>query len=511
MPTPYDQVPYPCNAYAQTHPGNLSTIARFHGMTPAPPDLCRVLEIGCGDGGNLLPLAYVLPGSRFLGIDLAVTSIESGIRHARNFGLTNIEFRAADLLQLSKADLGEWDYIVAHGVFSWVPDAVRRRLLGLCRELLSPQGVAFISYNAFPGGHLRQMAREMLLYHVERAPNPETKIAQGRALMHFLASSTGSDDEFGALLRSEAERVLKYDANHFYHDDLAELNQSFYLHQFADLAASHGLQYLGDADYSSMHDLRYPSQVREVLSELGEDVIRKEQYLDFLKCRRFRQTLLCHQEVELRREPSAELLRDLFYASSAKPTSVNAQLTDESIVSFEGEGGLRLTTSHPIAKLALAFLGLHWPARVQFNDIERAITSASGIAPSQGTLENVLREFLQMGTAEAFPLPAPFTTEVSTRPRASAWALYQLQFGGGLTTLRHQTIHIRDDFGRWLLSQLDGTKTGEDIAQNMAVTVKPKPDGAVNLEKELAEARDLVADGLRHLAALGLLLPDADG
>ncbi|MEN3941788.1 class I SAM-dependent methyltransferase [Prosthecobacter sp. SYSU 5D2] len=508
MSTPYDQVPYPCNAYAQTHPAHLAMIARLHGLDPAAPEQCRVLEIGCGDGGNLLPLAYVLPGSRFLGIDLAATSIEAGLKHAQAFGLTNIDFQALDLMQLSREDIGEWDYIVAHGVFSWVPEPVRLRLLALCREVLAPQGVAFISYNAHPGSHLRGMVRDMLAYHTENAQDPATKISQGRALMQFLAQSHGTDDEYGALMRSEAQRVLKYDSNHFYHDDLAEINEPFFLHQFADLAGAHGLQYLGDADYSSMHALRYPPEVRDVLAGLGDDVIRAEQYLDFLKCRRFRQSLLCHQEVKVLRQVPPEVLEGLYFASAAKPDSDAVNLLDGSSVTFKGEGSLQLTTSHPLAKVTLAYLGLHWPDRVSLHDLAQAAGGALGSLPEQGSLEHVMTEFLQMGAAEAHAMPAPFATRPTERPRASAWALYQRQFGGGITNLRHQTLHIRDDFGLWLLGQMDGTRTADQIAHEMAATVKPGPDGNLDMNKELQEARELVQKGLAQLAVLGFQLAE---
>lgn len=507
--TPYDQVPYPCNAYAQTHPGHLAVIARLHGMTPAAPEKCRVLEIGCGDGGNLLPLAYVLPGSHFLGIDLATSSIEAGQKHARDFGLTNIDFRALDLMELSRADLGEWDYIIAHGVFSWVPEAVRLRLLDLCREVLAPQGVAFISYNAHPGSHVRQMFWDMLRYNTENAPDPATKIAQGRALLQFLAQSHGADDDFGTLLRSEAERVLKYNPHHFFHDDLAELNQPYYLHQFADLATARGLQYLGDADYASMHALRYPREVREVLAGIGEDVVRGEQYLDFIKCRRFRQTLLCHQEVEVTRTIPPQVLHEFHYASSVKPTLAvtQAQLLDQSPVDFQGEGSLSLQTSHPTAKVTLAVLGGQWPGRLAFPELKQAVTEGLDTPLDSEAFETMLREFIQMGTAEVHATPAPFTTQLSERPQASAWALYQIRFGVCVTSLLHRTLPIRDQFGRWLLGQLNGAKSPEEIAQAMAATVKPGADGTVDHEKELAEARALVNTGLLHMADLGLLLP----
>lgn len=506
MGTSYDQVPYPCNAYPQTHPDHLAAIARLRGLQAAPAEDCRYLEIGCGDGGNLIPLAHALPGSRFLGIDLATSSIETANRHAREVGLGQVEFRALDLMALDPAELGQWDYIVAHGFFSWVPEMVRLRLLDLCHQMLSPNGVAFISYNAYPGCHIRQMAREMMRYHTETAPDPDAKINQARALMKFLAQSHGVDDEHGTLLRAEAERVLNYVPNHFYHDDLAEVNQPYYLHEFADLAAAHGLQYLGDADYASMHATRYPDEVRQTLATLGDDPIRREQYLDFIKCRRFRQTLLCRREVPLHSTAPLAVMQELYFSSSAKPAAEDANLLDDSLVSYVGEAGLKGETNAPVAKLALAWLGHQWPQRVQFHELHTAITRALGAPPESDKLAAVVREFIEMGAAEAHLQPVCFATTVRERPRASAWALYQQKLGGGITTLRHQTIHIRDPFGLWLLGQLDGTRTAEDIAHTMASTVKPDASGHLDFEKEKREAADLVTEGLKKFATLGLLL-----
>src|SRR6476661_8295153 len=124
MPTPYDELPYPGSAFAQTHPDRLATLATLFGMTPAPVERCRVLELGCGDGGNLIPMAFGLPESRFTGVDLATTAIARGQQLIDQVGLANIRIQNADLMDLDSG-FGEYDYIIAHGLYSWVPPQVR--------------------------------------------------------------------------------------------------------------------------------------------------------------------------------------------------------------------------------------------------------------------------------------------------------------------------------------------------------------------------------------------------
>ena len=96
MQTPYDRVPYPGLPFAQTHPDRLATLAILFGLAPAPVTGCRVLELGCGDGGNLIPMAFEQPGSEFLGIDLARSGIEQGRRAIESLGLPNIRLEQAD-------------------------------------------------------------------------------------------------------------------------------------------------------------------------------------------------------------------------------------------------------------------------------------------------------------------------------------------------------------------------------------------------------------------------------
>ena len=158
----YDKIPYPSKFFVQTHPDRLATQATLFGMSPADVATCRVLELGCGNGSNLIAQAYLLPEAKFIGVDLAKTHIEDAAAAARGFGFTNIEFRQMDVMDMSEADFGKFDYITAHGLFSWVPDLVREKVLELYRELLNENGVGYISYSAYPGAHQREMVQRAM-------------------------------------------------------------------------------------------------------------------------------------------------------------------------------------------------------------------------------------------------------------------------------------------------------------------------------------------------------------
>src|SRR2546425_4756799 len=100
--------------YAQTHPDRLATIGTLLGMNPAPVESCRVLEMGCGAGGNLIPMAFDLAGSSFIGIDLAGSAIAQGRELIAALGLKNISLQQLDVMAFP-SELGQFDYIVVHG------------------------------------------------------------------------------------------------------------------------------------------------------------------------------------------------------------------------------------------------------------------------------------------------------------------------------------------------------------------------------------------------------------
>src|SRR5947207_11043 len=182
---PYDEVLYPGHPFAQTHPDRLATMARLFGMNPAPVERCRVLELGCGDGGNLIPMAYTLRHSQFVGLDLGTRGIAVGQEMIDALALSNVKLQCRDILA-SGEELGMFDYIISHGVYSWVPPPVQERMLAICGECLNPHGVAYISYAVYPGAHVRTMVAEMLQYHARRFASAQEQIQQAGAMLAFL-------------------------------------------------------------------------------------------------------------------------------------------------------------------------------------------------------------------------------------------------------------------------------------------------------------------------------------
>src|SRR5689334_8568823 len=155
------------------------------GLRAPPVATARVLELGCAAGGNLLPLAQRFPDARFLGVDLSGVQVEHGRRRLGRLGLKNIELRHGSITEVGEAD-GTFDYIVCHGVYSWVPEPVREAILRIVATRLSDNGVAIVSYNVMPGWHLKRIVRDAMLAHAAHIADPAQKVGQAKALMNFL-------------------------------------------------------------------------------------------------------------------------------------------------------------------------------------------------------------------------------------------------------------------------------------------------------------------------------------
>ena len=225
----------------------MEAIARLFGLSPGAAAQSTVLELGCGDGGNLLSLAQALPQARLVGIDAAAGAIARGRKLARTAGLGNVELMCLDLEELPEGrglgEDGSFDYILSHGVYSWIPSRVRVALLAGVRRYLAPMGVAYVSYNAYPGSYLRDMARDILDYHVRDIADPQAKLAAARELMRTIVEIE-TPSPYAQVLREHMERMLRYSTALLFHDDLAEISTPFYFHEFVEHAHHHRLAFL---------------------------------------------------------------------------------------------------------------------------------------------------------------------------------------------------------------------------------------------------------------------------
>lgn len=502
MTTPYDQVIYPGLCQPQTHPDRLAVVANLFSLDPAPPEQCRVLEIGCGDGSNLLPLAAASPETNFVGFDLAATRIAAGREAVAELGLNNLQLQHADLLDFP--DEGErFDYILAHGVYSWVPDRAKDRLLRICSRRLAPQGVAYVSYNCLPGAHIRRLTRDIMRFHTRAVTEPNERVRQAIAVCRFIANSTEKPDAYRQVFKEQLEQIERCRAGHLFHDDLAEINDPVFFHEFAAHAARHGLQYLGEADFFEMQDEGFSDEARQILAGMEDSRLTREQYLDFVKCRRFRQTLLCHAEARIRLPADPQAVARFHVCSQAAETTVGPDALGRAIVRFAHPRGGAIETSHPLGVQALHRVREHWPATLSFAELLPPSTLTDTPSPdspeeAQRHLSQILLEAYRSAVIEFHRLPVRCATAPPERPEASHFARWQVARAATVTTLRHENLRVEDEIGKRLLLLLDGSRTLNELLRELPSEPTSEAPGGT-------AARDRLHQRLQELARLALL------
>jgi len=451
MEDSYDKVPYHTKVNFDMHPDRLAAIGRLAGMEPAPVDQCRYLEIGCGTGAHVISLAHYLPRSRFVGVDLAETAIAEGEQERRVLSLDNLTLRAGDLREIS-AEWGEFDYIAAHGVYSWAPPDVRDALLRVCRERLAPEGVAFISYNALPGRRARQYLQDLMRFHVRGIDDPEQRVSRARWSVQFLLEKAYLPEPWKALLQAEAERLTEVSGNQLFHDDLAAFSEPIYFLDFVAAATRNGLQYVGEADTPEMFD------IAGILKDVTSDLLDREQYMDFLKARMFRQTLSCRADRHLTR-PAIESCLDRFLFSA-----LTRRFDDGHI---QGMRGMRIKPVQESARNVAAALGEMYPQPVSFADL-------APYAGDEAALRDILSGMVMSGFADIHVYEFPFEETVTERPRASRLARHQARESVAVVNACCKIVSL-DEIGRRLIQLLDGSRTHEKIAADLAKTQGAPP------------------------------------
>ena len=442
-----------------------------------------MLEIGCGDGGNLLGMALTLPEASFVGFDLSGRAIDLARTRADELGLANARFEEIGIEDFDAPE-GSFDYVVAHGVYSWVPDPVREQLLALAAHVLPANGVAFVSYNALPGYRLRESLRELLALEVDGIEDPQQRIAAARRL---LARLSGENEPATAIGAEAAALAARSDALLF-HDALADVNDAFLFSEFAARAARHDLQYLAEADLRDLRSDTWPPDVRDALPRV-DDVLRREQFLDYLKLRRFRQTLLCRAETQPASQPIASRIAPLSVASYARPLVADDERPG--LVTFEVAGGAKLATEDERVVAALVRLAHAWPAPISVAEL----LDDEPDADRRATLCDALVHGAIRGIVWPHALPPALGLHAGERPCASPLARLQARDGEPVTTLRHNSIRIHDELDQRVLALLDGSR--DRAALHARLTGFQGLDG-----EELAERIEAVLERIARSALL---------
>ena len=506
----YDQIPYTSRPFPQSHPQRMAALGQLFGLTPPDISNCKVLELGCASGGNLIPLAAAFPDAQFVGIDLSPMQIAEGQGRIARLGAKNIRLINMSIADIT-AGLGSFDYIVCHGVYSWVPAAVRDAILRVAHDNLSEHGIAYISYNVYPGWRLRAVLRDAMLFHSSPADDPSEKVARGRDFLEKLGSLSNASSAYGQLLRQEAKNFSGLENNYVAHEYFEGNNDPCYFADFLKRAGIFDLSYLTESEVHLTIAENFGAETGELLRTLSENRLdRLEQYIDFLTGRTFRQSLLVRREQAHRigrvLSPNSICGLHLSTALGADP-----EREGENFV-FKDRAQRTLTTTSTAVRDAVSKLARMYPLTAT----PAQLAGDGGVTLSEQDKRDIERSLFNMvmaGIADISTLPFIASDTVQPRPMARELARADARDGQTWTTnIRHETVPL-SLVARAVLPLLDGTNSQTELARKVQAMVAEgsitfHKDGEKLLESDLIDAAidDHISDALSGFRRAALLV-----
>jgi len=500
----YDELPYLTGAMNSTQPARLAAVAHLFGLTPKPVATARVLEIGCSLGGNVIPLAVRFPDAEFLGIDISPVQIDAARKRANDLGIKNCSFQCVSLTELGKT-IGRFDYIICHGVYSWVPPHVQAAIFTVVAERLKPEGVAQVSFNVLPGWRAWQPFRDAALAMLPDKMPIGQKVTAALDLLNFIVAANG-DDNYGynSALKELSQRLKMHHAYYIGHEHLEDANNPTTFKDFVTKADAAGLAYLGDCNISTMTPRNMKPQVmQEVMRRTGGNLIAMEQMLDILTSRTFRNALLIKKDAASQVKRDLDLSRfDTLHFAAARDAEFKPTL-NAAIVQLGA--GLQAQIESPAGAQALK----------KVFDARPGTVSLATLLEGQLQAMEIRRIFAEMLLANAltpYSTPIPAASNLPEKPKAFWLAQQDAKAGAAYTAnLSHNRFELTP-LSAFLLARMDGKNTKTELVTELAAElVAGKLNFSADLQKKInaqnssSEAKAFATEVIEALVGRALI------
>jgi methyltransferase-like protein len=384
----YDDMPYESFPFPQAAPEHLQAVGQLFGISSPNIGKAKILELGCASGGNILPIAKRYPDARVVGIDLSGVQVAQGQERINAAGLTNVELRVGSITEID-ASWGKFDYIICHGVYSWVPPQVQEAILRVSAQNLSETGIAYVSYNTYPGWKFREILRDAMKLRGSGRKTPLEQLSYARGMVEFLQQQAATGSALKVALDENMPIIKNGQDYYLIHEFLESCNSPCYFKDLIEAAGRQGLSYLAETEVASMFASNYPKTLVEpLLRECGSQV-EFEQYLDFVNNRSFRQTLLVHsaQSSNVRYQLDSQHIKSIQMAGKFErrqgavvqtgnaSTNSLVSTTPPPATSYLNWRGQGLSFGSPLAEKVALYLDAIYPATTDLPSLIKGLAA----------------------------------------------------------------------------------------------------------------------------------------
>lgn len=517
----YSLIGYASKVHPARDPGHIYTVAALYEMDGVSPERASFLELGCGVGQALFPLAILYPNASFRGIDSSPGQIEAGKKIVEGLAIPNLVLEEKSVSEVERED-EKYDYVLCHGVYSWVAPGLQKSILSAISSSLSENGLGYLSYNTFPGWNFRTILRDFLLAHVDSTAAPSDQIRKARDLLNLFGSAVGYEFErpYSLMMQAELKRIASETDEYLFHELLENENHPVLFTEMTKTLEEFGLMHIADArmsrnELNRLHKTAVSEAVVRGCAEYTTDRRSREQFMDFVFHTPFRESVICRKGRDVAAEAAVEKLERCFFAASFEPLEQETHLDRECEEEFVDLGGQHIFITRPAVKLALAALRKAWPSSAGFESLWESIRNsihAGSAVFTKDRLAAALFDLYRKDYVDVSLNDAPVAIQIAERPRVTAFAALQARTGQIVTNLRYETVEL-GDLERELMQFLDGTRDRGMLRDALLLSLaehgaRLQEDGVEisDPERQKELVATLVDDGLESLRKAGLLI-----
>jgi len=454
----YDLLQYKSYPFAHATAANMFALAKFLGHNSPDFKTARVLEVGCASGGNIISQAYDYPDSTFCGIDYSKTQIEDGRKTLAKLKLDNIELLYQSISEFKAADL-EFDYIICHGVFSWVDEATQHDLLKLCQKKLSKNGIVYISYNTKPGWNAVQTVRDMMRFHSRKEVSPQSRIESSRKFLNQIERlNRGKQNAYSQFLKEELIKVSKSEDYYFYHEYLEKDNTAFYFKDLVEKVNSFGFDYLSETELKTSYMGSYPKDVQDSFKGIT-DKIELEQSLDYVRNRRFRSSLFIKSKNALNIMKKPNRMEEFYFT-----TKLKMERSEKGLIFTMGN--VTIANAPKTTNEALAILVKRFQKPLFFGQWVTMVSEKLGkdkVSVSEFIIKEMnLERLINLGIVGLHSDEKLATLDIQNKPKGYEVARQLAMTSKKVTNAYHQVVELSEK-DRQFFSCLEGVKTQDEL------------------------------------------------
>jgi len=522
MTISFEDVPYEGTSIPTSHPERLASDAWLRGLRAPDPTRARILELGCAEGANIVPIAYHYEDAEVVGVDFSPRHIEIAEQAKHELGLDNLRVACASITDLSDAVEGPFDYILCHGVLSWVSEEVQDAIFAALRDYLAPNGIGYVSYNVVPGWKMRGLVREVLMARTRDVEDPREKLAVARSTLQLLATTMPHEMPYSRYMAEEARSTLEHRDPYIAHEYLSEHNRPYLYGDIVRLAGRFGLRFF--SEQSPVGHPAVEARIRETVGAITDDPIEGEELTDVLHGRAFRASTFVREDLELADpdECRRELLEEAGFVTELRPLGKRPSLAEGETEEFSDAADVRVAVKHPVLKAALLVLAQTYPRAMLFETLEAQAVALLQLRRvfkiervlSDGERESLREDLLRLVDLGHLRLKLTLpsmVTEAGPTPRVSTLTRYEARQFRSISTAFHEPLSL-DDASSYLISLMDGSLDHDELARALVATLEEhdmvlRDESGEPLGPEAAQKAmgTFVQHNLRMLEAQGLL------